>query len=237
MLSITVALCAALVATGASPAAPVSLPPVQYFPPKLDAAKADLARSVAARLLPTGSTAEWARQSPGLSGLVHQYLMLPVTRFVEERGAKLPEEGVDGPPVVRVRLLSIIDPASVERVSVIGPVVEKIVAEIATSREPELRKAMALAYGQRLSVGELQALDRFLATPEGSAFARSNRVIWEDWGVYAAQQFMFREIEAAEPVMKRRIAKATALMPKIKEWADLTEPERREVAKLLKIEP
>ena len=236
MFAIAVSLCAALMATAAPEAVANSLPPVRYEAPTLDAEKGEVARSVAARLQPPGWTATWFKGSMGLANIVHTQLMMPVERFARERGATLPEEGRDGPPVVRLRLLAIIDPASLQRLSMISPIVEKTVADIAASREAQLREAIAVAYAQRMSVAELRALDRFLATPEGTAFAGVNRAVSNDWGVFAAQQTIARAIEDADPVITRRISNSTSKLPKIKGWNDLSEAERKEVSKLLNID-
>jgi hypothetical protein len=111
-----------------------------------------------------------------VASLAHDYLMMPVERFAAEHGAALPEEGVNGPAVIRVRLLEILDPASQTRSRVISGVIQQMAADAAMSKEPELREALAIAYGQQLSVSELQELDRFLATPVGTKFAHFSHV-------------------------------------------------------------
>jgi len=232
----------ALVATPAvgqtAPAEPIPRP-LNIVSPKLDPAKAQLARSVAAKLLPPGTTREVFRQPLNLkvADLVHGYLMMPVERFVKEHGAELPEEGVNGPPMVRVQLLQILDPASQTRLRVIGPVIQEMAADAAAAKEPQLREALALAYGQRLSVSELQALDRFLATPEGAAFARTSASLENDLFVFAARQSMDRAVADAAPAMIDRLSKATASLPKIRDTADLSEAERQRVAQLLHADP
>jgi hypothetical protein len=230
---------AATPAAGQTRAAESIPPPLTLVSPKLDPAKAQLARSVAARLLPPGTTREIFRQPLNLTvdALVHSYLMMPVERFVEEHGAELPQEGVNGPPMVRVQLLQILDPASQTRLRVIGPVIQEMAADAAAAKEPQLREALALAYGQRLSVSELQALDRFLATPEGTAFARTSASLENDLIVFAARQAMDRAVADAVPAMIDRLSKATASLPKIRDAADLSEAERKEVAQLLHADP
>lgn len=226
-------------ALGQSPASESILPPVHFVSPTFDPQKLQLARSVAAKLLPPGTTAEVLRAPLNMkvADLVHSYLMMPVARFAEEHGAELPEEGLNGPPVKRVRLLEILDPASQARLRVIGPVIQQMVAEAAATKEPQLREALALAYGQRLSVSELQALDRFLATPEGTAFGRTSATLENDLGVFAARQSADRAILDAVPAMMKRLTEATASLPKIRDTPDLSGTERKEVAKLLGIDP
>jgi len=188
-------------------------------------------------LLPPGTISEWFKSNIGVGTLVHQYLMTPVERFAQEHGAKLPEEGIKGPPVVRMRLLEILDPASRQRITIADPVIRRMAAEAAATREPQYREALAIAYGQRLSVSELQALDRFLSTPEGTAFARNMWLVQNDFGVFAAQQIMDKAVVDAVPAMTEQLDKATASLPKVKDWSDLNDAERKEVAKLLNVDP
>jgi len=223
-------------AIAAAPEKP--LPAVRYVPPTLDPAKAALARSVAARLVPAGSTAQ-SLQAPfnmEVMNLVHSYLMMPVERFAAEHGAELPEEGKNGPPVVRLRLLEILDPANQERMRMSSPIIQKMAADAAASKEPQLREALAIAYGQRLSVSELRAVDHFLSTPEGIAFARTSAMIENDLGVFAARQLMALAVIDAIPAMTQRLTEVTASLPKIKDTADLSDGERKEVATLLKVD-
>ena len=214
-------------------------PPFRYSTPTLEPAKLQLARSVASKLLPVGTTDKVTRDplNMKISALVHDYLMMPVEQFAQEYGVQLPQEGVNGPPIIHVRLLEILDPASQTRLRVISPIISQMAAEAAASKESELREALAIAYGQRLNVSELQALDKFLATPEGAAFVRCSATIDNDLGVFAARQSMDRAIVQALPAMTTRLAQATASLPKIRDAADLSEAERTEVAQLLRVDP
>lgn len=213
--------------------------PLHLVSPTLDPAKAQLARSVAAKLLPAGTTRDLLQAPLNMSvaSLAHDYLMMPVERFAAEHGAALPEEGVNGPAVIRVRLLEILDPASQTRSRVISGVIQQMAADAAMSKEPELREALAIAYGQQLSVSELQELDRFLATPVGTKFARTSAMLENDLGVFAARQSINRAIVAALPAIMKRLDEATAPLPKIRDAGDLTEAERKEVGQLLHVDP
>jgi hypothetical protein len=229
---------AATAPQGSSTTSQPLLPPVRYIPPAIDSAKAQLARSVAAKLLPAGLTGEMLRQpfNSKIANLAHSYLMMPVERFSAEYGGKLPVECINGPPTVRLRLLAILDPASRERSSVADPIIRSMAAEAAASKEPQLREALARAYGQMLSLSELQALDRFLATPQGAAYAHASAMLENDLGVFAARQFIDRAILEATPAMLTRLTKATASLPKIRSAADLSDAERKEVADLLHLD-
>lgn len=213
-------------------------PPVTYVSPTVDPAKLQLARSVATRLLPPGTTGELLRAPLNLAvaNLVHDYLMMPVERFAREHGAKLPVEGVNGPPMVRVRLLEILDPASQSRLQVMDRIIRQMAADAAATKEPQLREAMALAYGQGLSVSELQELDRFLSTPAGRPFAHTSAMLDNDLGVFAARQTVSMAMRDAIPAMMSRIVDATASLPKIRGSADLSDAERKEVAQLLGVD-
>jgi hypothetical protein len=230
---------AATAPQGSSTTSQPLLPPVRYIPPAIDSAKAQLARSVAAKLLPAGITGEMLRQpfNSKIANLAHSYLMMPVDRFAAEYGGKLPVEGINGPPTVHLRLLGILDPASGERSSIADPIIRTMAAEAAASKEPQLREALARAYGQMLSLSELQqALDRFLATPQGAAYAHASAMLENDLGVFAARQFIDRAILEATPAMLTRLTKATASLLKIRSAADLSDPERKEVADLLHLD-
>lgn len=214
-------------------------PPLRYSTPTLDPARLQLARSVASKLLPVGTTDKLTRDpfNMKISGLVHDYLMMPVEQFAQAYGVQLPQEGANGPPLIHVRLLEILDPASQTRLRVISPIIQQMAAEAAASKESELREALAIAYGQRLTLSELQALDRFLATPEGAAFVRSSATVENDLGVFAARQSMDRAIVQAIPAMMTRLSQGSAALPKIRDAADLSPAERNEVAQLLHVDP
>jgi hypothetical protein len=110
-------------------------------------------------------------------------------------------------------------------------------AEAAARKEPQLREAMALAYGHQLSLSELQALDRFLSTAEGVAFAKTSATIESNLGVFAARQLMDRAIVETFPAMRARLTEAMAKLPKVRDTENLSEAERKEIAQLLKVDP
>ena len=238
--AITMFLVEFLAAAALAQSAPTSqapLPLLRRTSPTLDPAKADLARSVASRLLPPGTTRQLLNDpfNPTILSLVHGYLMLPVQVFAASIGAPLPQEGITGPPLVRVGILEIIDPASAERGRIADKAIRSMAAEAAMEEEPRLREALALAYS-RLTLEDLKALDDFLGTPAGVAFARTNASLDNDLNIAAAHAMIDRAIAAAAPSMLARLSEETESLPHVKTAAELTPSERRQIADLLHID-
>ena len=236
MLAILLSIAAAG-AGSAAPAQPASPPVLRRTPPALDPAKAELARSIAARLVPVGINRALLSDPFNVTilSLVHSYLMMSVEQFAASVGAKLPEEGITGPPAVRLGILHVIDPASAQRAKIADAVIRDIAIRAATAEEPRLREAVALAYANRLSVDELRAVDVFLAPPAGAAFARATAVLDDDLDVRLARSRMERAIMASGPQVAARVNEEAASLPSIKTPADLSPAERRKIADLLQI--
>ena len=230
-------LAAAIEPARPAPQPPSSIPVVRRTTPTIDPAKAQVARSVASRLLPEGVTRTILNEpfNSTVLNLVHSYLMLPVEQFASSISAKLPQEGVNGPPVVRVGILEIIDPASAERGRIADKAIRKMAADAAMAEEPQLREALAIAYS-RLTLEELKALDEFLATPAGAVFARTNASLENDLDVYAARSRIQRAIAASAPAMLARLSDETEALPRVKSAAELTPTERKQIADLLQID-
>ncbi len=216
----------------------VPIPLVRLNTPAIEPAKAEVARSVAARLMPAGISRD-ILSSPfnaTVVNLAHSYLMMPVEQLANSIGIALPQEGVSGPPLVHVGILQIIDPANVERTTIVGKVIREMAADAAVANESELRNALAVTYSSQLSLDQLKALDNFLATPAGAAFARANAMLGDDPFVLGALSSQLRAIAAAMPAMLARLSKETKSLPPIKSAAQLTPAERKQIADLLRVD-
>lgn len=203
--------------------------------PTIDPAKAEAARSVAAKLMPAGTMRRLLTQPLNMKviALVYSYSTAPVERLAQEMGARLPEEGRDGPPMVRIRLREIIDPAAEQRIAIAHPIIAEAAAVAAERTEPKLREALALAYSERMTLAELHALDRFLSTPDGAAFVRATADLEADLDVFSARQTLDAATIDAVAASLPRIEQAAAALPKIRSLRDLTPGERAEAAQLL----
>ena len=207
--------------------------------PVLDANLLAVARSVATKFLPSGSFRRAVEEPPGFAtaGLTHRILMQPVFEFAKEVGVELPPEGIDGPPFVRVQILHVLDPVSLDRATAMGPIVDNWVVETAEKAAPKMREALAIAYGQRLTIGQLRDLDNFLSTPSGAAYAAAWVPVQLDPGVSAAGQMLKRSIDDSMPLIFQRVTEGTKNLPRPKTAAQLTEEERRQIATLLRVAP
>lgn len=231
-------LVAAAAPVGTTDPTKAPVPVVRLNTPAIEPAKAEVARSVAARLLPDGISRD-ILSSPfnaTVVTLAHSYLMMPVEQFASSVGVTLPQEGVSGPPLVHVRILRIIDPANAERTTIVGKVISEMAADAAVAKEPEVRNALAVTYSSQLSFDQLKALDNFLATPAGAAFARTNAMLGGDPYVLAAMSSQQRAIAAAMPAMLVRLSEETKSLTPIKSAEQLTPAERKQIADLLHID-
>jgi hypothetical protein len=204
-----------------------------------DPARMALARSVTAKLLPPGYQRKLMEDpfNLAMAGLDHQLIMRPVNDFAAEVGIDLPVEGMDGPPLVKLQILGILDPARQQRSRARWRLLRQAVIEVATRAEPHMREALATAYAVRLNAEQLQELDRFLGTPSGAAYASAALSVQFDPEVEGAAQTLNRSISDALPGIVKRLDAATASLPKPKTARDLTDDERARIAALLHADP
>jgi hypothetical protein len=105
--------------------------------------------------------------------------------------------------------------------------------EFLTSLEPELREAMAHAYANHFTLGELTDLDRFFSTPSGAKFASQYMTIMSDPAMAAEMKSIMPKMMQQMPQFIETAQKATADLPPPRKLEDLTPAERAKIAAAL----
>jgi len=197
-----------------------------------------LARKVAARVLPEGAYRTVMRGTfNGMIGnMMSQMLDVPVRRFVAATG--LPDKDVAklGETTTR-QIMEIIDPAYQQRMKITMQAMMDGMSEVMTRMEPDMREGLAEAYASRFSSVQLTELDRFFATPTGTAFAGQQFTIMSDPALMQRMQSIMPAIMQTLPDVMKKAQAATASLPKAKTAADLTDADRARLATLLGVNP
>jgi len=200
--------------------------------PKLEAAT-----RIAAKILPDGTYARMMGDS--MSGMVGQIMTqgfdVNIRRVAESLGAdpdKLPKSDA----TLR-QVMTIMDPAFNRRMELMTTAMFKELGTLLSSEEPSMRAGLAEAYTNQFDAAQLAAIDAFLATPAGSAFAGKSMTIMLDPAVVKRMQTMMPKMVEAMPAVLKKSMDATAGLPKPREVKDLSAEERRRLADLLGLDP
>lgn len=222
------ALCLALPALAQT--APVSTPAAA----PVDAARLVIAKTVASRLLPDGvyqkmMSGPMDQMMDNMMGSMKSLPMATLSRvggISEAEAAALPE-GTLG------EMMAILDPHFEERQKLTTKIVFSEMGTIMGELEPAMREGMAEAYARRFSVEQLTELDRFFATPTGSAYAGEQMMLMMDPAIMNRMQAMMPKIFQAMPGIMGKVEKATSHLPGPKKPADLSEAEIRKLDALM----
>jgi hypothetical protein len=230
------ALALALLATplAAQQPAPEPAPAVQQ--PPVDPARLAVAMRIGRKVLPDGS---YRKLMAGMgdrmgSMMTAQAFDVSLRDMAKAFGMTDADRSKLGPGTIR-EILAILDPAFVERQRIAMTTIFNGMAEQMVAFEPSLREGMAEAYARRFDMTQLLEIERFFATPTGTAYAAEALQIANDPGVAARTQAMMPAIMKQMPALIAKVTAATAGLPKPRKAADLTIAQCREVARLLGI--
>jgi hypothetical protein len=105
------------------------------------------------------------------------------------------------------------DPAYKERMKITMDVMMGEMTRIMTDVEPDVREALAHAYARRFTVEQLQDLDRFFATPTGSAYASESMTIMMGPDMAKVMQSFVPHMMKEMPTIMAKLAEATKGLP------------------------
>lgn len=219
-------------------AAQDSTPAAQAAP---DPARLAAAKVTIDYILPTGTYAKMFGGSFNqlMDQAVDSMTDLPIADLLRSTG--MPQEDVA--KLGRATLadvMEIMDPAYRERqratIEAMTPALNKMMA----SMEPAMREAMVDAYAKRFTLEQLNDMNRFFATPSGTAYASNSMSIMMDPDVIGRVSKdtpkMIQEFMAQMPEISKRVEAATANLPKPREYGDLTAEQKAKLANLLGID-
>lgn len=134
-------------------------------------------------------------------------------------------------------VMQILDPAYKERVNATMGAMVPLMTKIAADFEPGMREGLSRAYARRFDKTQLDDMNRFFATPSGSAYAANAMLIQLDPEVMTrmteAMPKMMPKIFEAMPDVMKQVEARTAGLPKARKYEDLTAAERAKLAALL----
>jgi hypothetical protein len=106
------------------------------------------------------------------------------------------------------------DPAFRERMKITMDVMMREMIPLMEKIEPEVRNSLANIYARRFSAEQLADMDRFFATPTGSAYASQSMLVMMDPEMLGAMQKFAPDMMRAMPDIMKKVEAATAHLPK-----------------------
>ena len=230
-----------VVATSAPPIAPppVAASPIAALPVSVSLGTASPGAAViAAKLFPDGTYRKILGEtfSKMMSGMIDQLGDVPLDDFMKAYGVDATAAPKLDKPTMN-KIAAIVDPAFKDRTRLMMNTILRGMIPLFETMEPELRAGLAESLTRRFTLAELRELTTFFDTPTGSSFASQQMMLFMDPAVMGRMQMQIPKITRALPALAGDAIKATAGLPKAKKYADLTPPERRELATLLGISP
>lgn len=105
------------------------------------------------------------------------------------------------------------DPYFQQRMQITMHVMGEEMGKLMTEVEPDVREALAHAYGRRFSIAQLGELDRFFATPTGRDYAAESMTLMMSPDMIQAMQSFLPRMLKAMPDMMAKVATATKGLP------------------------
>lgn len=221
----------------ASPAAVVAQAPALPTPAisaaTVDPARLAIARRLAAILLPPGSfrTMMGAAMDQVARQSVDSAFALPLKSFMAAAGLSA-DEAARLPPTTIRDLIRVVDPAFEERNRRTLPVMMGGIIEVMSAEEPSIREGYAEALARRFEPSQLLQIEAFFRTPTGAAYAASMFTLQTDPAFVARTQAMIPRLMQAMPAILAKATAATADLPKPRQFQDLTDSERADLARM-----
>lgn len=188
------------------------------------------AMSVAEKMMPDGTMATMINQ------MFDQFMGPifgmgpPPTKRIVNRGLGIYD--LDLTDEQMTELATLIDPAWEEREKLEKEAVPKLMAAVMTAVEPSIRKGVAEAFAVRFDDAELGQLDAFFGTEVGAKFARESYAMAMDPRVFSKSFEALPQVMGMMEDLKSTVDQATADLPPVREFGDLSKKEKARVAEL-----
>jgi hypothetical protein len=211
---------AAFVAAGPGAAQPAQAPSAAAEPasPEVDPQRLALARTTAGRLFPDGTYQRLMQSS--LDTMTEQMVGAMLDMKVEDVAP--PGESQDPAQAGKTlrEAASEADPHFMERMRITNKVMFEEIIPIFSRMEPDVREALARAYARRYDAAQLTEMNRFFATPTGTAWAADSMLIWMDPEIMGLMSGAAPEMMKQMPAIMEKVQTATAHLPPPKPKAD-----------------
>ncbi|HVI98269.1 MAG TPA: DUF2059 domain-containing protein [Sphingomonas sp.] len=203
----------------------------------IDPAVLDEARQVVGHLMPPGvyKKVMGSVMTPIVDSMGASMKALPLKELAQLGGLSADKAAaLDKVDIEQV--MAIYDPHWQERQQLTMRAMFDSMGEFLTSLEPELREAMAHAYANHFTLGELTDLNRFFSTPSGAKFASQYMTITSDPAMVAEMKSMMPKMMQHMPQFVDAAQKATADLPPPRKLEDLSQDEKARIAAALGVD-
>ncbi|WFL78785.1 hypothetical protein P7228_06910 [Altererythrobacter arenosus] len=190
------------------------------------------AQAIIERMIPEGAMGE-------MMGSMFDGIMTPIMEMATKapRGDVAKQLGVTPAELEMsdeelVELADMLDPIREQRNARFLEVMPAIMGEMMTAIEPTMRKAMAEAYAVYFDERELADIDAFFSTQSGLSFARKSFTMSSDPRVVGGMMEAMPAMFASMATIEARMEEATADLPPVRDFAQLSAAERKRVVEL-----
>lgn len=140
-------------------------------------------------------------------------------------------EGLD--PSQQAKIARIIDPAYADRIDASMDYMMAEMTGILSSMEPALREGLAKAYAVRFNEQQLADIAAFFATDTGAYYATESMLVFADPQVMQSTMQAMPLVFEKMPAILEGTESAMAGLPPARDFADLSDAERRTIADAL----
>lgn len=235
----TFALAAAVGLAIGQPAAAQGAPAATQAPP--DAARETAAKVTIDYIFPAGTYGKMFGGSFSriMDQTMNSMAAMPMADLVRSTGIPQDDIAKLGQTTL-ADVMEIMDPAYKQRQKAAMDAMMPALNNMMASMEPSMREVLADAYARRFTLEQLSDMNRFFATPSGTAYANNSMLIMLDPEVVGrisrGTPKMIQDLMAQMPAIQKRIEAATADLPKARSYADLTQDQRARLAKLIGVD-
>lgn len=195
-------------------------------------ARMPAATAIAAKILPDGTMSEmFEGMMSDLMGPLMNMGPPPASQTIS-RALGISDYELDLTDEQKAELAALIDPAWEERSKREAAVMPEVMGDLMSAMEPGMRKAMAELYAIKFDQGELTQLDAFFSTDLGAKFARESYAMATDKRMIGASLEMMPEMMGAIGDIKTKVDAATADLPAVREFSQLSAREKARAAAL-----
>jgi hypothetical protein len=199
-----------------------------------DPARFAAAQQLVLKIVPDGA---FAKIMNGLSEqmgsmIVTQLDAMPIGKIAEAMGLS----AADAAKLDKVKISeinTIVDPYYKERTERTMKAMFASMGGVMGKLEPTMREALAHAYARRFTRAQLDEINAFAATPTGALFARSNMELASDPEYLKVNQKLMPELLKEMPAIIASAQKATADLPPVRSYKDLTAADKKKLQALI----
>ncbi len=190
------------------------------------------ARSIIEKMIPPGTMGE-------MMGSLYDGMMAPIIEMAASdprsdvaRQLGLRPDALDMTDEQLAEAADILDPVRDERNARLAQVMPGMMRGLMEVMEPSMRKAMTEVYAVHFNARELADIETFFSTETGLSFARKSFTMSADPRIVAGTMEAMPAIMGSFANMEKQMADATADLPPVRGFAQLSGSERARLAAL-----